>query len=133
MAVGLNSFLELHSIIFPNHFGFRSGRSTTHALISITQAINKTIDNQKFGCIDLEKAFDTVNHEILLLKLDHCGIRAVTYSWFKSYLSDRKQYTSLNGMYSDIKNISCVYPRDQFWAHCFSCFISMTSQIFLLN
>ena len=114
VAVRLNSFLELHSIIFPNQFGFRSGCSTTHALISITQAINKTIDNQIFGCgvfIDLKKAFDTVNHVILLLKLEHCGIRDVTYSLFKSYLSDRKQYTSLNGVDSDIKNISCDVPQ----------------------
>ena len=59
VAVRLNNFLELLSIIFPNQFEFRSGCSTTHALISITQAINKTIDNQKFGCgvfIDLKKA-----------------------------------------------------------------------------
>ena len=54
VAVRLNSFLELHSIIFPNQFGFRSGRSTTHALISITQAINKTIDIGVF--IDLKKS-----------------------------------------------------------------------------
>ena len=62
VAVRLNNFLELHSVIFPNQFGFRAGCSTTHALVSITQAINKTIDNQIFGCgvfIDLKKAFDT--------------------------------------------------------------------------
>ena len=114
MWLRLNSCLELHSIIFLNQFGFRSGCSTTHALISITQAINITIDNQRFGCgvfIDLKKAFDTINHDILLLKLEHYGIRDVTYSWFKSYLSDRKQYTSLNGVDSDIKNISCGVPQ----------------------
>ena len=114
VAVRLNSFLELHSIIFPNQFGFRSGCYITHALIIITQAINKIIDNQKFGCgvfIDLKKAFDTVNHNILPLKLEHYGIRDVTYLWFKSYLSDRKQYTSLNGVDSDIKNISCGVPQ----------------------
>ena len=58
VAVRLNNFLELHSVIFPNQFGFRAGCSTTHVtLVSITQAINKTIDNQKFGCgvfIDLK-------------------------------------------------------------------------------
>ena len=80
VAVRLNSFLELHSIIFPNQFGFRSGCSTTHAIISITQAINKTIDNQIFGCgmfIDLKNAFDTINHDILLLKLEHYGINSL--------------------------------------------------------
>ena len=114
VAVRLNNFLGLHSIIFPNQFGFRYGCSTTHALISIAQAINITIDNQIFGCgvfIDLKIAFDTVNHDILLLKLEHHGIRDVTYSWFKSYLSDRKQYTSLNRVDSDIKHISCGVPQ----------------------
>ena len=59
VAVRLNNFLELHSVIFPNQFGFRAGCSTTHARVSITQAINETIDNQKFGCgvfIDLKKS-----------------------------------------------------------------------------
>ena len=63
VAVRLNSFLELHSIIYPNQFGFRSGSSTTHALISITQAINRTIEDKQYGCgvfIDLKKALDTV-------------------------------------------------------------------------
>ena len=114
VAVRLNNFLELHSVIFPNQFGFRAGCSTTHALVSITQAINKTIDNQKFGCgvfIDLKKAFDTVNHDILLLKMEHYGIRGSAYSWFKSHLSNRKQFVSLNGVDSAIKTISCGVPQ----------------------
>ena len=68
VANRLNDFLELHSIIYPQQFGFRSGCSTTHSLISITETINKTIEDKKFGCgvfIDLKKTFDTVNHEIL--------------------------------------------------------------------
>ena len=114
VAVRLNNFLELHSVIFPNQFGFRAGCSTTHALVSITQAINKTIDNQKFGCgvfIDFKKAFDTVNHDILLLKMEHYGIRGAAYSWFKSYLSNRKQFLSLNGVDSAIKTIFCGVPQ----------------------
>ena len=114
VAVRFYSFLELYSVIFLNQFGFRPGCFTTHALISIMQAINKAIDNQLFGsgvCIDLKKAFDTVNHDILLLKFEHYGIRDVTYSWFKSYLTYRKQYVSLPGVDSDIKNVSCGVPQ----------------------
>ena len=69
MANRLNTFLDLHSIIFPNQFGFRAGTSTSHALISITETIKKTIEKKKYGCgifIDFKKAFDTVNHDILL-------------------------------------------------------------------
>ena len=59
----LNDFLELHSVIYPNQFGFRAGHSTTHSLINLVETINKTIDSRKYGCgifIDLKKAFDTV-------------------------------------------------------------------------
>ena len=61
MASRLNTFLDLHSIIYPNQFGFRAGSSTRHALISITETIKKMIEEKKYGCgilIDLKKAFD---------------------------------------------------------------------------
>ena len=114
MASRLNIFLDLHSIIYPNQFGFRAGSSTSHSLISITETIKKTIDEKKFGCgvfIDLKKAFDTVNHDILLQKLEHYGIRDVALSWFKSYLTDRKQYVHINGVDSETKDITCGVPQ----------------------
>ena len=114
MAARLTSFLELHEIIYPKQFGFRSGYSTTHSLIDITENIRKTIEAKKYGCgvfIDLKKAFDTVNHDILLHKLEHYGIRDSALSWFRSYLTDRKQYVHLNGADSDIKSIVCGVPQ----------------------
>ena len=110
MAARLNTYLELHEIIYPNQFGFKSGYSTTHPLITITENIKKTLDRNKYGYgafIDLKKAFDTVNHNILLQKLEHYGIHGDSLVWFKSYLSDRKQYVHINGINSEITTVTC--------------------------
>ena len=82
--------------------------------MSLTEAIKNSLDNGKFGCgifIDLQKAFDTVNHNILLMKLEHYGIRGTSLDWFKSYLSDRKQYVSINGSNSNCLNVTCGVPQ----------------------
>ena len=90
---------EIWEILYTLQFGFRVGHSISHALVSLTEAMKNLLDNRKFGCgifIDFKKAFDTVNHEVLLMKLEHFGIRGAAQEWFKSYLSDRKQYTAIN-------------------------------------
>ena len=110
----LYSYLEYHSILYPLQFGFRRKHSTNHALLSITESIRYCIDNNEFGCgnfIDLKKAFDTVNHSILLLKLHHCGIRGVAYNWFQSYLSNRQQFVFANGHDSNHLSITCRSPQ----------------------
>ena len=110
----LYTFLEVNNIIFKNQFGFRKKCSTAHSLIEITEKIKCSIDSSKFGCgifIDLKKAFDTVNHQILLQKLEHYGIRGSILKWFESYLTNRKQYVFYNGVSSDVKVISCGVPQ----------------------
>ena len=110
----LYNFLDSCAILHPLQFGFREKHSTLHALIGMTETIKETIDNGMFGCgisIDLQKAFDTVNHSILLKKLEHYGIRGTVLDWFSSYLSNRKQFVSVNGATSDHATITCGVPQ----------------------
>ena len=110
----LYKFLEKHETSYSLQFGFRANHSITYALVSLTEAIKNSLDNKKFGCgifIDLQKAFDTVNHEILLTKLEHYGIRGTVLDWFKSYLSDRIQYVSVNGSNSSYLSVTCGNPQ----------------------
>ena len=110
----LYEFLESNDILFENQFGFRKNNSTVHALLQITEQIKETIEKGKVGCgifIDLRKAFDTVNHNILLSKLVHYGIRDNLLKWFESYLSGRQQYVEYNGNSSDLRGITCGVPQ----------------------
>ena len=61
--------------------------------------------------LDLTKASDTLNHDILLHKLQNYGIRGIAYNWFKSYLCDRQQYTVINNVSSCFPHISCRVPQ----------------------
>ena len=101
-------------ILYEHQFGFRKFYSTAYSLIEITEKIKHTIDDGKYGCgifIDLKKAFDTVNHKILLTKLEHYGIRGNILKWFESYLSGRKQYVFYNGVSSDVAPFTCGVPQ----------------------
>ena len=107
-------FLEKYKCIFYRQFGFREKHSTNHALIEITESIRKALDTGRFACgifIDLQKAFDTVNHEILIDKLNYYGIRGNANKWFKSYLSNRSQFVSIQGHDSDHLPIQHGVPQ----------------------
>ena len=83
-------------------------------MISMTEKIRNTIDKGNYGCgvfVDLRNVFDTVNHSILLKKLEHYGIRGVALDWFCSYLSNRKQYVSVNGHISETLQIRSGVPQ----------------------
>ena len=108
------SYLDKKDLIYSKQFGFRSKHSTNHAIISITEYIRKLLDDGQYVCgifVDLEKAFDTVNHNLLCEKLEYYGLRGNTNKLIKSYLSNRKQYVSLNGFDSEIRDISCGVPQ----------------------
>ena len=107
----LSRFNHLHTL----QFGFRENHSTTHTLIKITDLIQKAIDKNEFACgifIDLQKAFDTINHKILLKKLEYYGIRGPVKHWFKSYLHERKQYVKINNSTSNVSTTTnCDVPQ----------------------
>ena len=107
----LYTFLNSNNIIHNLQFGFRQQYSTSHALVNITENIRKALDGGNIGCgifVDLQKAFD---HQILLTNLNHYGIRGVSNDWFKSYLSNRNQYVSINGFDSGLAAINCGVPQ----------------------
>ena len=110
----LYNFLTEHNILAMNQFGFRKNYSTFLALMDLVDSISKNIDEGNYSigiCLDLSKAFDTINHTILLDKLCRYGIRGVTLNWFKHYLNDRKQFVSYNNTTSASMKVTCGVPQ----------------------
>ena len=110
MYTRLYEFLDKKSKFYKNQYGFRKKYNTHHALIQITEKIRSAIDNNNFSCgvfVDLQKAFDTVEHTIPIQKLNNYGIRGVANKWIHSYLNGRSQVVEVHGHKSkriDIKH-----------------------------
>ena len=103
-----------NNLIYEYQFGFRKKYSTNHALLSIIEQIKSNLDTKKFACgvfVDLQKAFDTVNHDILPSKLDYYVINGIANEWLRSYLTNRCQSVRLGDVCSDEMNINCGVPQ----------------------
>ena len=102
------------NVLVSNQFGFRAGKTTNDCLVDLVNNITKATDEGSYAVsifLDLSKAFDTVNHSILLSKLDLYGIRAGENQWFKSYLSKRKQKVFVNGVESNFYLLKLGVPQ----------------------
>ena len=110
----LLSFLNSSHIIVNNQYGFRKKHSTFMAILDWYDNISKAIDNNEFALgifIDLSKAFDTLNHNILCEKLYYYGVRGIPLQLFKNYLANRNQYVYFNGVSSPLRSVECGVPQ----------------------
>ena len=101
-------------MLYEYQFGFQKGNSTYMALVILLDKISEALENGE--CVvgvflDFSKAFDTVDHDILLMKMKSYGIRDTAYDWFKSYLCGRVQYVTYNSMQSTKNAITCGVPQ----------------------
>ena len=110
----LLNFINRHKIFNQNQFGFRNNHSTFMALIILVENLVDALDNGNCAVgifLDFQKAFDTVDHGILLDKLYCYGIRGIAHDWFVSYLSNRQQSVIYNGYESELQVMRCGVPQ----------------------
>ena len=109
----MRKFLDKHSFMSSNQYGFRSSLSTTYAMLHVLTSTYDNINDNTITALllfDLNKAFDTVQHDILLHKLEHYGIRGTAQNLIASFLRNRQQYVSLHNAQSHKMYITCGGP-----------------------
>ena len=110
----LFQYLTVNSLLHANQYGFRAKYSTELALIELIDRIYSQLDDKKIPIaifMDLSKAFDTIDHEILICKMEHYGITNLELQWFRSYLANRKQYVEFNNTQSATEIITTGVPQ----------------------
>ena len=110
----LYSYLNSNNLLYKKQFGFRKNHSTEHAIVELVDEISRKFEKNEYVLgvfIDLSKAFDTVNHNILLRKLESYGIRNINHKLLTNYLSNRKQFIFYNNKRTNVLNIICGVPQ----------------------
>lgn len=110
----LTNFLELHNILSSQQFGFRKKHSTSHAVNFLHEKLIENLEKGEMSAvlfIDLKAAFDTIDFDILLKKLEHYGIRNNVLELLKSYLSNRRQFIEHSDLKSEILDVLCGVPQ----------------------
>ena len=110
----LVTFFETNAILSDRQFGFRHGRSTADAILKVTEFINDSMDDQEISMcvfVDFRKAFDCINHAILLRKLECYGVRGVPLDLLSTYLSNRAQHVNINGSSSSVRYARLGVPQ----------------------
>ena len=119
-------YLTENNLLYNKQFGFQKGDSTDHAIVQLADQIHEMFDKGIYTLgvfIDLSKAFDAVDHKILLKKLSHYGIKNKSLDWFTCYLSNGKQFIGYNvSSKSTLFDMVCGLPQT-FLGPCYSCFI----------
>ena len=114
LFIRLSSFLKKFKIISDDQYGFTKGKSTEDALIAFTDCIYKALDDKLYTIsvlVDYSKAFDTVNHSILLAKMEKYGVRGIPLQIFASYFENRRHVTKINNILSTEKTLNMGVPQ----------------------
>ena len=112
----LYEYFTINNLFYNSQYGFRTKHSTEDAAIELVDNIQRVFEDYPYDQVlsvflDLSKAFDTIDHQILFKKLSHYGIDGVALCWFQSYLLNRKQFITLEGVDSERMDISVGVPQ----------------------